>query len=448
MANSAAHTKTLYALIRESLCTEHDEPASMNIGSDGELTSVWVAASASIHVSLHAGETLAAVFIHSPKYQRQIPLAAFAAKHQLSPAETRLAKTMLNGCHTLNDAAAHLGVSKHTVRAQMKTIFSKTATGSQIELLKKILTDPSALITEPTTAAKLTHTTKRNGSDPLSMCLYDGRRLLWHEYGDPDGQPVMVFHSLTGMHPDYSIAASMQIRLIVPERPGSHGSDPLPGRHFLDWPDDVRQLADYLQIDQFSLVGYSAGTPYALACMERIPERIHRISLVGCMAPVCTEADLDGMIPLNHTAMRLAHHSPELLAEFMSVFLNDLEQDPNSYFDCVSEHQPSADIAVLDDQYVKQHFLKSLQDAARENFQLLCDEIILCASNWPLDLNRLNQYRGRVSIWHGVQDTLVPITMAQRIVRLLDDPTIHFIADDGNYLIYSRWREILVDLTA
>jgi len=443
MANSAANTRTLHAMIQESLSTEHNEPMNMSLGLDGELTSVWVAASASIHVSLQAGETLAAVFIHSPKYQRQIPLAAFAEKYQLSRAETRLAKTMLNGCHTLNDAADHLGVSKHTVRAQMKTIFSKTNTGSQVELMKKMLTGPSAFIFEPATAAKLTDTTKGNRSDALSMCLYDGRRLLWHEYGDPNGQPVMVFHSLTGMHPDYSIASSMQIRLIVPERPGSHGSDPLPGRHFLDWPDDVRQLADYLQIDRFSLVGYSAGTPYALACMERIPERIHRTSLVGCMAPVRTEADLDGMIPLNHTAMRLAHHSPELLAEFMNVFLNDLEQDSNSYFDCIEKHQPRADIAVLEDRDIKQHLLESLHDAAHENFQLLCDEIILCASDWPLDLSR---YQGHVAIWHGLDDPLVPISMAQRIVAMLDKPDKYFIEYDGNYLIYSRWREILSEL--
>jgi len=441
MANSLAHTRDLHGLIRESRATEHDEPMNMSLGSDGDLTSVWVAASSSIHASLQAGETLAAVFIHSPKYQRQVPLAAFAEKYQLSPAETRLAKTMLNGCHTLNDAAAHLGVSKHTVRAQMKTIFSKTGTGSQIELMKKMLTDPSAFIT-----AHASQTVRKQGDvEPLSMCLCDGRRLSWHEFGDPKGKPVMVFHSLTGMHPDYSIATSMRVRLIVPERPGSHGSDPLPGRNFMDWPDDVQQLADYLQLDTFSLLGYSAGTPYVLACAECIPERIERISLVGCMAPVRSLDDLNGMIPLNHTAMRLAHRSPKLLAEFMSVFLNDLEQDSSSYFDLVAEYQPSSDISVLDDADVKRHLLASLQDAARENFQLLCDEITLCASDWPINIS---QYQGSVTIWHGQADPLVPISMAQRIVAILDKPNVHFIENEGNYLIYGRWREILSELVA
>ncbi len=253
----------------------------------------------------------------------------------------------------------------------------------------------------------------------------------------------MVFHSLTGTHPDYGIAGEKGVRLIVPERPGSHGSDPLPGRTFLDWAEDVRQLADDLRFETFSLVGFSAGTPYVLACAEQIPERIAHITLVSCMAPVRSLDDLSGMIPLNHTAMRLGHRSPELLAEFMSVFLNDLEQDSNSYFDRVAEHQPATDIAVLEHLQTKEYFLQSFQDAAKENFHTLCDEIILCAADWPLDLSR---YTGHTSIWHGLDDPLVPISMGRRIAAMLHEPNIHFVEHQGNYLIYGQWDAILSEL--
>lgn len=445
-ANSLAGTRALHAMIRESLSTPQREPMSMSIGQAGEETSVWVAASSSIHVSLQTGVALTAVFIHSPRHQRQIPLAAFAAKHQLSRAETRLAKTMINGCHTLNDAADHLDLSKHTVRAQMKSIFSKTGTGGQIELMKKMLTGPSSLISEQSSAAslsKLKDYGDKKPTDSLSLRLYDRRRLAWHEYGDPSGKPVMVFHSLTGVHPDYDLAKTLGLRLIVPERPGSHGSDPLSGRTFMDWPEDVRQLADYLELETFSLIGFSAGTPYVLACSESMPERIEHITLVACMAPVRSDQDLKGMIPLNHTAMRLAHRSPELLAEFMSVFLNDLEQDSSSYFDRVAEHQPATDIAVLDHPVTKDHFLQSFQHAAKENFQQLCDEITLCAADWPLDLSR---YTGQASVWHGLDDPLVPPGMGRRIADQLDKPALHFLAGEGNYLIYSHWQDILSEL--
>jgi len=236
----------------------------------------------------------------------------------------------------------------------------------------------------------------------------------------------------------------MGLRLIVPERPGSHGSDPLHGRTFMDWPEDVRQLANFLELDSFALIGFSAGTPYVLSCVDHMPERIDHITLGSCMAPVRFLEDLNGMIPLNHTAMRLAHRSPELLAEFMRVFLNDLEQDPSGYFDSLAKHQPSKDIAVLDHMATKDHFLQSFQAAAKENFQQLCDEIILCASDWPLGLDR---YSGSASIWHGHQDPLVPISMGRRIADQLKNPASHFLPDEGNYLVYSHWQEILSELS-
>jgi pimeloyl-ACP methyl ester carboxylesterase/DNA-binding NarL/FixJ family response regulator len=442
-ANSIAATRQLHALIRDSFLAQHKQPESMSIGPAGGETTVWVTCSSAIDSRLNAGEALAAVFVHSAKIQRQIPLAAFAEQYHLSRAESRLASVMLNGCHTLNEAAEHLGVSKNTVRSQIKAIFSKTGTGSQTELIKKILTSPSAMIYSPARSVGLSPV-REHGRDrrnePQAIHLHDGRRLEWREHGAPDGMPVMVFHSLTGAHPDYSIARAMNIRLIVPERPGAHGSDPLPGRSFLDWPDDVRQLADALDIKRFSLIGFSAGTPYALACASEIRERINGMALVSCMAPVRAEEDLEGMIPLNHTAMRLGHQSPELLAGFMDIFLKDLEQDSSSYFNAVAKHQPDHDHAVLERQEIMDHFLLAFQQAAKENFQQLCDEIILCAADWPLDLSR---YSGHVSMWHGQEDPLVPIRMGRRIADELKNPDIHFLANEGNYLVYSHWREIL-----
>jgi len=448
LANSTIRTRQLHGLIRDSFMshssmTDQDETNMMNIGAAGHETSVWVTASASLDSKLQQGDALAAVFMHSAKMQREVPLTAFITKFHLSPAESRLIKAMLNGCHTLNEAAEYLEISKHTARAQMKSIFRKTDCNSQTELIKKILISPSAMISDQDQDGVVHHKHLRLDQyhhEYLSMHLHDGRRLVWKEFGLPNGKPVMVFHSLTGAHPNYHSASDMGLRLIVPERPGAHGSDPLHGRTILDWPEDVKQLADYLGLEQFSLLGYSAGTPYALACVDKIAHRIEQIALVSCMAPVRTESDLKGMLPLNHTVMRLAQKSPDLMVDFMNVLLKDLEQNPASYFINVADHQPDTDKAVLSDEKTKNQFMQAFQAAAKENFQQLCDEIVLCASNWSVELNRFD---GQVSIWHGLDDPLVPVAMGKRIAAMVENPALYFFPDTGNYLIYSHWEEIL-----
>jgi len=440
LASSTANTLLIHDAIRKAFATEHQSPISIRMGLPEDQISIWITNSSGIHPGLHASEAMAAMFVYSPKIQMKIPMSDFMTAYHLTPAEGKLARTLINGCHTLNDAADILGVSKHTVRSQIKSIFYKTATNSQTELIKKVLTSPSVLMHKYAGADVMTQHNENHRKSSQFMRLKDGRQLEWNEFGAPHGTPVIVFHDLTNVHPDYNLSTEIGLRLIVPERPGACGSDPLPGRTFMDWPEDINQLADHLRLTSFSLIGLSEGTPYALACINRIPNRINHLTLVSCMAPVRSEQDLEGMLPLNHTVMRMAHQSPELLAGFMDVLLKELTQNVASYFDTVAEYQPAGDIAVLNDPETQERFLHAYQAAANENPRQLCEEIILCSSDWPVDPGL---YHGPVSIWHGLEDPLIPISMGKRIAAMLPNPRLHFIEGEGNYVFYSHWNEIL-----
>lgn len=61
-------------------------------------------------------------------------------RYGLSPAEVRLARLLVDG-YTLSKAAGRLTVSHNTVKTQLQSIFRKTGTSRQSELLKKLLTD-------------------------------------------------------------------------------------------------------------------------------------------------------------------------------------------------------------------------------------------------------------------------------------------------------------------
>ncbi|MFX8347139.1 alpha/beta fold hydrolase, partial [Acinetobacter baumannii] len=77
------------------------------------------------------------------------------------------------------------------------------------------------------------------------------------------------------------------MRLIIPERPGIGDSDPLPGRRVRDWPKDVAALADHLGLQRFVVLGHSgAGTPYALATAQHLPDRVRALYLVGAAPPI------------------------------------------------------------------------------------------------------------------------------------------------------------------
>jgi Transposase, Mutator family len=79
------------------------------------------------------------------------------------------------------------------------------------------------------------------------ITLPDGRRLCWHEFGDPDGPPAIYtagtpVSGLGGAAYDHSARAA-GLRWIPPDKPGYGGSDYQPNRSLLSWADDLAALA-------------------------------------------------------------------------------------------------------------------------------------------------------------------------------------------------------------
>jgi pimeloyl-ACP methyl ester carboxylesterase len=79
------------------------------------------------------------------------------------------------------------------------------------------------------------------------------------------------------------------IRMIVVDRPGYGLSDFQEDRTYLDWPDDVSELADHLGIDRFAVLGWSSGGPYVAAVAHEIPERLTVAAIVDGEAPYASD---------------------------------------------------------------------------------------------------------------------------------------------------------------
>lgn len=78
--------------------------------------------------------TCATVFLHDVKQEAALPDAFLQQIYHLTQAEIRLAQALLNGC-SVKDASETFGISVNTVRTQLRSLFSKTGTQRQSELI-------------------------------------------------------------------------------------------------------------------------------------------------------------------------------------------------------------------------------------------------------------------------------------------------------------------------
>jgi pimeloyl-ACP methyl ester carboxylesterase len=113
----------------------------------------------------------------------------------------------------------------------------------------------------------------------------DGRTLCFADWGPPDGYPVLFLHGSPGCRLNLDkaeLVPPLGGRLVTYDRPGNGRSDRNRGRMAVDCVSDVEAVADALGLEEFAVLGGSAGAPHALAVGARLAGRVSR---VGCFAP-------------------------------------------------------------------------------------------------------------------------------------------------------------------
>jgi len=282
-----------------------------------------------------------------------------------------------------------------------------------------------------------------------SRCLRlpDGRQLGYVDYGDPAGHPVMLCHGLPGTrlqgHPDRSVVASLGIRMIGIDRPGYGLSDYQQGRTLLDWPDDIQAIADSLALERFAVLGISGGGPYAAACAWKIPERMTTVVLVSAMGPADDPEAIQNMPLLNRFLLASAKYGEWPLRLPAAALVAIAQSWPDQYLSFMNSHLPAPDQAIYYRAEMRAFVKEDVAEAFRQGTRGAVRDIILLARQWGF---RLQDISVPVQLWHGEQDTTVPVQIGHTLAAALPHCQSHFVANAGHFLIIQCWRDILTHL--
>ncbi len=270
-----------------------------------------------------------------------------------------------------------------------------------------------------------------------SIRLSDGRSLAYAEYGDPAGKPLFFFHGGNDSRLEAALlhesALQRGVRVIAPDRPGYGRSDFQFNRTFLDWADDIAQLADMLSIPRFAIAGHSGGGPHTAAIAYALPERLTQVALISSAAP--PGSSNRGMHPLFRMMNFFMGHSSKLHRLLTQQNAVQVRETPDKFFaqwGMMSKadgrlFQTRPDIVKL--------IAAEMKEALHQGINAILQEHPLYKRPWGFDLADINL---SVHIWHGLADVQAAPAWSEYLVAHIPNSVPHFVPAEGHFSILAN----------
>jgi pimeloyl-ACP methyl ester carboxylesterase len=281
-----------------------------------------------------------------------------------------------------------------------------------------------------------------------AVTLADGRRLAFTITGPEDGVPVVYCHGAIGTPLDATIdlqriTRALGVRYIAPSRPGIGGSDASPGRTVLDFADDVHELADALGLRRFSVIGVSAGGPYALAVAYRLRGRVGRVAVCSSLSPLGPPHTTPGIQRRVRLALALLARQPGVCRAVGDAVLPAVARHPGLVNHVICAHAAPAERERLAGSHERTAAADSFLDATRAGVGGLVDDYLTYAAGWEFPLAEVYN---EVHLWHGAGDPLVPVEHALQLAASLPRCQVFIDPEEGHHFFRSSLAEILATL--
>lgn len=269
----------------------------------------------------------------------------------------------------------------------------------------------------------------------------DGRTLRVHEAGPADGRAIFVLNGtpMSGrlFGPHGRDAEQRGAKLIGYDRPGYAGSSPHEGRSVTDAAEDVRTIADALDLDRFAVWGISGGGPHSLACAALLPDRVVAAACLASVAPRDAEG-LDwtaGMGEMNLEEFAAVRAGRKALEEYLQREAKGLASTTGEgLIEALQSLLTPTDAAALSGE-LGEHFATCTRESVASGIAGWRDDDLAFDKPWGFALEDI---RVPVQLWQGEQDHFVPFAHGEWLAAQIPGVDAHLSPDDGHITLAAR----------
>ncbi len=364
-------------------------------------------------------------------------------RYEITDKEEIILLQLIHG-KTIKEICAACFISENTVKTHLKSIFRKTSTKSQADVIRLVLTHESQILDSYFgTSFGFTNNTQDNKLDRI-LTLENGVEISYREYGPDNGYPMIVCHNGFGCRLSIpkgfeEICAKTKRRIIVPDRPG-FGETPFIKNHPKKWSSNLQKFIDALNIEKYDIIGNVLGSCIALVFAEQADSRLQRVRLASPVF-INKKKDAQYLTGIFAPSVRLVSASKRFSREIYELWLKSIKMNMSTHYRSMLERSiGSAERHLFESNDTIDLLVNTFQEGIRNSLDGISNEMIFCLSPQKLDLTNITC---PVDLWWGTEDKRINQEGVERLVSQLPESKLYIKDGYSEHIYYSLFEEII-----
>jgi pimeloyl-ACP methyl ester carboxylesterase/DNA-binding CsgD family transcriptional regulator len=370
-------------------------------------------------------------------------------RFQLTDKEQSVLINLIHG-HGIKQTAVNLFVSENTIKTHLKSLFRKTETKSQSDIVRLVLTDESQILDTYFSSKDFSakdgalKIPRPEPSIDKFMTLANGLNVAYREYGPEDGYPIVVCHSgygcrVTIPHGYEDICRRQNKRIIIPDRPG-FGLTPFVQGHPGNWNGMLTEFIDKLGLHYYDILGTVLGSVVALDFAVEADDKLKRVRL-SCPVFVNTRTDTSYLSGIIAPCSKLIRASKRLAHEIYLLWLKSVTLNlPVHYRSMLEKGLGSAEAELALDGQTLDLMIEGFSQGSSRGLDGISNEMLHCLSPRNLDLSKITV---PVDLWWGTEDNRITIDGVENLASQLANAKMHVREGYSEYIYYALFEDII-----
>jgi len=375
---------------------------------------------------------------------KQNPLSAqLTEKYQFTQKEQQILIGLIHG-NNVKEIANKEFISENTVRTHLKSLFRKTDTNSQTQIVGLMLSHESQVLNSYFSNKIDIADSEFQKIEDQTVTLRNGHQLTYCDYGPNEGNPLIIFHNTYGsriMVPRnyHEICEKTNRRIIIIDRPGYGKTDFIKG-HPANWPLMLNEFIDLLKIQSYEVLGNVLGCSLAIEFAHQADQRLKRLILTSPFF-INKEEDSKHLLGILAPSQMLVKGSARFARQVYELWLKSVTLNLNTHYrNMVISGAGKNELAQFEREGTIDIIVNCFREASKQTLKGISHEMQSCLTPSNLDLSKITI---PVDLWWGTEDVRFTREGVEELAEQLPNSNIQIKEGYSEHIYYALFEEII-----